>query len=172
MCVHVGLKIPHPCCEFPQFVSVSALFSMTTTSRKASTLLSSVTLGHPWHRSDATGPISEMASSQRNAPVATERSVSPSKPPNPRGLLSLAFPMPHPGKDHNPIVTEGRQHTGNWQRRHSCPWPEAPKGAMRLSMGDGAVYSKSFSHAPAQPNGYRHSVHRHGSSGTGAPIGT
>ena len=107
------------------------------------------------------------------------RCVSPQKPHHHRALLSEGFPLPRAGKDHNPTVTVGREHTGIWQRGHSTvewrPTPlSLPRGANLANMSAGrpwagqtmtagaAVSSKGFG---ALPNGYYQSTQWHGQPG-------
>ena len=69
---------------------------------------------------------------------------------HPYGLLSVDFPMPRPGKDHNSTALAGRTHTGKWQLSR------APDRYL-----DGPVHSQA---TYALPNGYYNAVQYHGSA--------
>lgn len=87
-------------------------------------------------------------SDAREFTIATKPCVSPNKPPNPYGLLSVDFPLPRPGKDHNTTALAGRTHTGKWQLSR------APDRYL-----DEPVHSRATS---ALPNGYHNAVKFHG----------
>ena len=117
-------------------------------------------------------------SDSREYTIATKPCVSPNKPPNPYGLLSVDFPMPRPGKDRNSTALAGRTHTGVWQlsrapdRHLDAPVssratsalpngysqaqqfhgrPEIPGGQRWMRHGIGQVHSARFNYASVQP---------------------